>query len=181
MNISMSDSELLERCKTFRAAIRLCWEVSGFGMKRVAGEIEMEEKNLSRCLSLNDEDRRYLPDDRLIPFMVACGNSLPLRWLSLKLGQPSVEGLQLDIVSERLQRETERQVYFETIGKIQRLAIYSRCEQVAKIRSRFSLAAGVPGWLADGVPVWLADDVWLLSQSLLVAGGSYGSVWAQGA
>lgn len=144
----MTDAELLERCRTFRAAIRRCWEVSGLGMKQVAAEIEMDVRTLSRCLALHDEDRRYLPDDKLIPLMVVCGNSLPLRWLCLQMGKPSVEQLQREVEREKLQRETEQRVYFETIGRIERLTVYSRCEQPGGVRARFSLADGVPEWLA---------------------------------
>jgi len=105
---NISDKELLERCSSFRAAVRLCFEMSGLGMKQLAAEIGMEVKTLSRCLSLNDDDRRYLPDDRLVPFMMVCGNALPLRWLSLQLGQPSGELLRQELENERLVRETER-------------------------------------------------------------------------
>lgn len=147
--MSMSDKELLERCPSYRAAVRLCWEVSGLGLKQVAAEIEMETRTLSRCLSLNDEDRRYLPDDKLVPFMVVCGNVLPLRWLSFQLGQPDAEGLQHELESERLQRETERRIYFQTLSRIQRSTLHARRDHGSQVVGRFSLAAGVPEWLAD--------------------------------
>lgn len=144
----LSDGGLLERCRSFREAVRLCWESSGLGMKQVAAEIEMEVRTLSRCLSLNDEDRRYLPDDKLVPFMIVCGNTLPLRWLSLQLGEPSGDLLRQELENERLVRETERRIYFQTLSRIQRSVLHGRRERGTQAAVRFSLAAGVPEWLA---------------------------------
>ena len=76
----------LSACRSLTDAYRLCYGVSGRGMKQVAMECGWtNESALSRVLgSGGDDDRRWMPHDKMLPFMVACGNSIPLQWLGLQ-------------------------------------------------------------------------------------------------
>ncbi len=78
--------ELLLRCDDLAAAYRLCIQRSGKSAQEVAHEIDLNYEVLRRVLRKHTEggDRRYMPNDKLIPFMLACGNSIPLQWLLLQ-------------------------------------------------------------------------------------------------
>lgn len=77
---------LLMECEDLAAAYRLCLRRSGKDAKQVAAEIDLSYEVLSKVLRRWQEgsDRRYMPNDKLIPFMLACGNSIPLQWLMLQ-------------------------------------------------------------------------------------------------
>lgn len=78
--------ELLLRCDDLAAAYRLCIQRSGKSAQEVAHEIDLNYEVLRSVLRKHTEggDRRYMPNDKLIPFMLACGNSIPLQWLMLQ-------------------------------------------------------------------------------------------------
>lgn len=77
--------QLLE-CGDLTDAYRLCQAVSGKELKQIAAEVGYSYEALAKVLRRNVEgaDRRYMPGNVLIPFMVACGNSIPLQWLMLQ-------------------------------------------------------------------------------------------------
>lgn len=78
--------DLLMECKDLAEAYRLCLRRSGKAPKQVAAEIDLNIEVLTKVLRKHTEagDRRYMPNDKLIPFMLACGNSIPLQWLMLQ-------------------------------------------------------------------------------------------------
>lgn len=72
-------------CRNWTDAFKLSFAVSGLSLQQLAGNLGMSESALSRILGRgSDEDRRWMPHDRVIPFMSACGNSVPLQWLQLQ-------------------------------------------------------------------------------------------------
>lgn len=78
--------DLLLECEDLAAAYRLCLRRSGRVPKDIAAEIDLNIEVLTKVLRKHTEggDRRYMPNDKLIPFMLACGNSIPLQWLMLQ-------------------------------------------------------------------------------------------------
>lgn len=83
--VAVSAAHLAE-CKDLTDAYRLSLQVSGKEPKQVAFEIGMSAGDLSRVLRqwVEGADRRYMPHDKIVPFMVGCGNSIPLQWLMLQ-------------------------------------------------------------------------------------------------
>lgn len=78
--------EQLLECEDLADAYRLCQAVSGKELKQIAAEVGYPYEALAKVLRRNMEgaDRRYMPGNVLIPFMAACGNSIPLQWLMLQ-------------------------------------------------------------------------------------------------
>lgn len=103
--VSVSEDRLRE-CLNLTDAYRMCMQISGKEIKQVAHEINMPYGDLTRVLRkwVDGSDRRYMPHDKIIPFMAACGNSIPLQWLMLQWkdvigvkadGADSIEALDL--------------------------------------------------------------------------------------
>ena len=80
--------ERILSCASFTEVLRLCFEVSGRGKGEVAWDCGWRDggRVLSRILrDCEGDDSRWMPHDKLIPFMVACGNLAPLWWLMLQM------------------------------------------------------------------------------------------------
>lgn len=109
--------DVVARCPSMKAAIKLCVEVSGLCVKEVAFHLDRDEKWVSRVLADNPEDTRHFPPDLLGKLMDICGNEIPMRWLALHRGY----GLhklksRLEEENEALQRQLEEERRkFETI------------------------------------------------------------------
>lgn len=102
--------EVVGRCQSMKAAIKLCVEVSGLCVKEIAFQLDREEKWVSRVLADNPDDNRHFPPDLLGKLMDVCGNEIPLRWLALSRGY----GLhklksRLEEENETLQRQLEEE------------------------------------------------------------------------
>ncbi len=102
---------VLGGCKDFRAAIRLCIEVSGLERKELAYHLGIQDAHLSRMLAdSKDEDQRHFPISKITKLMEVCGNEIPLRWLALSRGY----GLfrlksEVELENERLKAELSAQ------------------------------------------------------------------------
>lgn len=83
--VTVSVDQLMQ-CQDLADAYRMCLQVSGKTPQQVAAEIDLSYEVLSKVLRRWQEggDRRYMPNDKLLPFMLACGNSIPLQWLMLQ-------------------------------------------------------------------------------------------------
>ena len=81
----ISDAAII-RCQDMKAAIRLCFEVSGLPIKDLAFQLDVDERQLSRMMASNPDDKRYFPPELLGRLMDICGNEIPLRWLALNRG-----------------------------------------------------------------------------------------------
>lgn len=83
--------ERIKGCVSFTEILRQCFEVSGRSKGEVAWDCGWKDggRVLSRILTdCEGDDRRWMPHDKLIPFMVACGNAAPLWWLMMQLEMP---------------------------------------------------------------------------------------------
>lgn len=145
------DKELME-CKDAKGALRMALDRSGRSQKVVAIEIGMSDVHLSRCLNSNDAVN--LPHNKVVPFMVSCGNSLYLRWLHLSLREllPELEnddgGCIIDAV------ETLRLELREAVAEIKAALPPKRCSQC---EAQFALEEVV-------IPGWLVNQVWSIEQ-----------------
>lgn len=107
------------RCRDLKAAIRLCYEVSGLPLKELAFHLEIDERHLTRMMANNPNDQRHFPQDALQRLMDVCQNEIPLRWLALTRGY----GLhklksELEVENETLRRQLqEQQREMETVKK----------------------------------------------------------------
>lgn len=140
------DDELIKlTCKSIDDAVRMCLQVSGRSLKEVAWDCGWRDEGrvLRRILNVNaeDADRRYMPHERWIPFMVACRNVVPLRFMALKVAEAFNRGVSDMNVSE------EMRVLRMMLGEIQ--------DEVKALResrqggTAFSLSGpvGIPEWL----------------------------------
>lgn len=145
------DTELME-CKSARSALRMTLDRSGRSLKAVASEIGMSDAHLSRCLGLNDD--MNLPHNKVVPFMVSCGNSLYLRWQYLMLREllPELENDAGGCVADAV--GTLRLELREAVMEIKAALPPKRC---SKCDAQFALEAVV-------IPGWLANQVWLIEE-----------------
>lgn len=142
--------ELIRECKTFTEALRLCLAVSG--RSKTLGEVAWDcgwrdgGKQLSRILNIhaNPEDRRHMDMDKVVPFMVACRNTVPLRWLAMQL-EPQVAEVRTD-------RDDWRQEMATLQAVLQEVAEEVRGLKHGRGGTQFSL-------VQEGVPVWLLEAV----------------------
>lgn len=91
----------IEACKTLRQALRLCWKVSGLELKEMADDLDIDVKHLSRMLGSNEDDPRHYPPNKIVDLMLICRNAVPLRWLSLQMGEEPATDLRRQLVTER--------------------------------------------------------------------------------
>ena len=145
------DTELME-CKSARAALRMSLDRSGRSLKAVASELGMSDAHLSRCLGLNDD--MNLPHNKVVPFMVSCGNSLYLRWLHLRLREllPELENDDGACIVDAV--ETFRLELREAVAEIKEALPPKRCSQC---EAHFALDTVV-------IPGWLVNQVWLIEE-----------------
>lgn len=92
---------MIERCETMREALRLCWKVSGLELKEMADDLGIDVKHLSRMLGSNEDDPRHFPPNKLVDLMVICRNAVPLRWLSIQMGEEPATDLRRQLITER--------------------------------------------------------------------------------
>ncbi len=153
--------ERISECKSYREALALCFSLAGLPLAEVAWDCGWRDggKVLSRILRLTNEgdDVRHMPGDKLVPFMVACGNMVPLRWWLLQIGRPFPEVADdLPLAEEvihlrRKVAQLEQSVLTradlqEVLRELQTPVVRRR---VHKSKSRFSLRGTfiVPAWM----------------------------------
>lgn len=151
--VDISDRDLLE-CATAKAAQSMLRKRSGRRMYAIATECGMSESHLSRCLNINDD--LNLPHDKVIQFMVSCGNAGYLRWQYLKLKEllPEMENDDAGCITDSI--ETLRLLLSETIGAIKAAQPPQRCGECG---AQFALSEGMPF-----VPGWLANQAWIIEE-----------------
>ena len=143
------DDELIKiTCRTLEDAMRMCVQVSGRGYKEIAWDCGWRDEGrmLKRILSvsLDGPDKRYMPGDKWVPFMVACKNVVPLRFLAMKVAEAFE---QQGVVSMETPVSDDMRVLRIMLGEIQ--------DEVRAIRetrqggTAFSLSGpvGMPAWL----------------------------------
>lgn len=152
------DDELIRiTCRTLDDAMRMCVHHSGRGYKEIAWDCGWRDEGrmLKRILSVSLEgsDKRYMPSDKWIPFMVACRNVVPLRFLAMRVADEFTKQGVASMAGNDGVVSDELRVLRVMLGEIQ--------DEVRALKgvpgdARFSLGGpvGIPGWLiceADGV------------------------------
>ena len=89
LTAGVSDNEIME-CRNAKAALCMTVDRSGKSRKALALDLGITESHLSRMLSVEYDVN--LPQNKLVPFMAACGNIIYLRWLFLQIreAQPRI-------------------------------------------------------------------------------------------
>ena len=104
----VSDAALMRHDDPKRL-LRFAAESSTVPLKEIACRIDMDEKQLIRCLSHNPNETRHFPFEILNIFQDAIGNEIPLRWLALSRGYGLVRlKSEVERENERLRAEVER-------------------------------------------------------------------------
>ncbi len=161
--VRIPDEEILA-CKEFYEVLHLCLSVSGRGLQEVAWDCGWRDggKVLSRVVRppLRHGAARYMPGDKLIPFMLACGNDAPFRWIALKLHPEQARSVESELAEVK-------ETLAELRDDLRRLAgSRPRYSVVSRRALRFSPL--LPEWLrssaadvADRImSVTIVDDSW---------------------
>lgn len=94
---SVVPPQLIERCKTYRDAVKLCWQlrrIRNMTQARLAEEAGLYAPHVS-CY-LNDSKRqRDLPGSGIRGVEWACGNTAITQWNNLQAGLTVLEEIQL--------------------------------------------------------------------------------------
>lgn len=147
------DDELIRlSCKTLDDAVRMCLHVSGRSMQEVAWDCGWRDggRMLKRILSasLEGADKRYMPHEKWVPYMVACRNVVPLRFVAIKVAAEFVKQGVMSMASVDSGASEEMRILRVMLGEIQ-----DEVRALRGVRDRegtqFSLCGpvGIPGWM----------------------------------
>lgn len=98
--------EIISKIKDFKAALKLCKEISGLNDQQIAGELKIEPAQWSRIWS----GSAHFPSEKIPCLMDLCGNQVPLRWLAMHYGyelKPTKTALEQE--NDKLKAELEMQ------------------------------------------------------------------------
>lgn len=98
--------EVISKIKDFKAALKLCKEISGLNDQQIAGELKIEPAQWSRIWS----GSAHFPSEKIPCLMDLCGNQVPLRWLAMCYGyelKPTKTTLERE--NDKLKAELEKQ------------------------------------------------------------------------
>jgi hypothetical protein len=87
--------DLVDQCKTYRDAVRMCWELRKRRLmtrSMLAEESECYPSHITDFLS-EDDSRRELPAKRIGMFEQSCGNRCITQWLATQAGLTILETL----------------------------------------------------------------------------------------
>ena len=93
---NLSDEIVLKQPE-FKAALKLCKEISGLTDDQICRELEVDPAQWSRIWS----GKGHFPDNLINRYMQLCENDVPLRWLSITNGYALVR------LKSRLEEENE--------------------------------------------------------------------------
>ena len=102
-NQDVSD-EVISKIPDFKAALKMCKDISGLTDQYVCGELKIEPAQWSRIWS----GQAHFPSEKIPCLMDLCGNWVPLRWLAMRYGQelkPTKTTLERELEAERLKNE----------------------------------------------------------------------------
>lgn len=166
----ITDQDILDQCKTFRDSLRMSWRRSGKTIEQISIELLPREaslqdvtnmvKNLSRIINpKSPEDKRNLDGDMLIPFMVATGNSIPLRWYFLKYAPQLSCEVSNETIMEKL--DSLEGLFHTTLRNIHQAARRARSKGLSTARM------SVSDQISIDVPEWLLLDVNAMSPEFI--------------
>ena len=90
--------ELISKIPNFKAALKMCKDVSGLNDQQVAGELGIEIAQFSRIWS----GQAHFPTEKIPCLMDLCGNEVPLQWLA------TTRGYELKPTKSSLERENDQ-------------------------------------------------------------------------
>ena len=95
---SVAPDELVAHCKSYRDAVRYCWElrrVKKMSRAQLAAEAGLTAQHVSDYLASDDLPRRRdLPGSKVAAFEAVCGNTLITQWHARNASLTVLEQLQ---------------------------------------------------------------------------------------
>ena len=82
-----------------RAAITACVKLSGLPPKAVASGLSIEHSHLTKMITGTGDSLRHFPHEKELALMDLCRNEIPLIWLLIRRGYPSIREI-LDMQAE---------------------------------------------------------------------------------
>lgn len=74
--------DVILACKTFKESLKLCKSISGLEDKQICMTLDIDAGQWARIFGTGG----HFPENKLIHFMVLCGNKVPLVWLAYSCG-----------------------------------------------------------------------------------------------
>lgn len=152
--VHIPDEQILA-CTEFYEVLNLCLRMSGRGLQEVAWDCGWRDggKVLSRVVrpAPRPGAARYMPGDKLVLFMAACGNDAPLRWYQLRMGS-GLPGIEEQLAEIR-----------GTLAEVREAVM-----RLAGDRPRYSVARQGRGG-QPGLPEWLRRSVANVADVLMSA------------
>ncbi|OPY13670.1 MAG: hypothetical protein A4E66_00672 [Syntrophus sp. PtaB.Bin001] len=74
--------EIIAKLPNFKAALKLCKDISGLNDQQVCMALNMDPAQWSRIWT----DKAHFPSEKIPCLMDICGNEVPLKWLAMKRG-----------------------------------------------------------------------------------------------
>lgn len=95
---SVAPEQLVRLCKTYREAVRFCWElrrVKRMTKAQLAAEAGLTAQHVSDYLAADDKpSRRCLPGEKVAEFESVCGNTIVTQWHAARAKLTVLEQLQ---------------------------------------------------------------------------------------
>jgi len=95
---SVAPEQLVRLCKSYREAVRYCWELrrtKRMTKAQLAAEAGLTAQHVSDYLAADDKpSRRSLPGEKVAEFEAVCGNSLITQWHASRAKLTVLEQLQ---------------------------------------------------------------------------------------
>lgn len=95
---SVAPEQLVRLCKTYRDAVRYCWElrrIKRMTKAQLAAEAGLTPQHVSDYLSPDDKaSRRNLPGEKVAEFEAVCGNTIVTQWHAARAKLTVLEQLQ---------------------------------------------------------------------------------------
>lgn len=91
-------TDYIRRCKTYREAVRLAWEISRIRNQRALAEgAHMRKQHVTDYLNPDDKPtRRSLPAQQIANFEAFIGNTLVTQWLAAQSKLTVLEEMQAE-------------------------------------------------------------------------------------
>jgi hypothetical protein len=88
------DAEVVAACKTYREAVRACWDMRtrrNLTKRKLAEDAGLYASHVTDYLS-DKPSKRDLPADRINDFELQCGNRLVSQWMARRSQLPVMDG-----------------------------------------------------------------------------------------
>lgn len=103
------DPRLVERCRSFAQALRLCVSESEVKLldSEIAEMIEMHPTQFSLCLNPRSGCPRFMDGGKVAALMRLCRNNAPLQWINMNANEELLHQQDLDGKERALQAQLE--------------------------------------------------------------------------